>query len=505
MNRPNDGEVVASLGGTSKSSQPRRHRDPLADGAVKPSVKNQSKPAENSVNENYFDLSSVSSSTSAPGTIVEDGMANKTVPAATPKAAPSSLVAENGGNLHRHPSIDGAVTTPLNVSMGQNGSLVKENIPSLQAMSPMDVQNPSYPLAPFSSASSPSFVPPKTLPLPTPANSAALTSPAPAQFLNSPSISPKFASPKAQQTPTAVVQPRRNEGIATMNAYRYPVPTTSQEKSGEAIVMEDGEDDDEESGWLRYLFPRLDPRFAHPDLSHMPLDDQLGGLLNKVEWDITLERPPNALEKLIAKFLLAPLAHRLHFMVVIIAVVLSIVVLPISQVDVEDNACYTYWGYKTNCADVDYTYRISNLPCSSTQTLLLIGSICATIHVVIVLVLLGLSWYQIFVADFLKAVTKNAARGTSVAPPLESIVGGCSSASILTKIIIAFTSISIVVQVVSWAPIISLRYSTPCIVDPVTLVPPLMSYGPGFGISIFLFCARLASCIAAIIAFFVFL
>lgn len=502
MNHAKDGEAEVSLGSKSKGYQPSRYRDPLLGGAVKPSAKNQSKAAESTVNENNFDLSSVSSSTSAPGTNAEEGMGGKSVPTAITKAALPSPVAEEGGNLHRPPTLDTAVKTPQKESMSQEKGLVKENVALLETTSPLEVQKPSDTLVPFSSASSSSSFPPPILPLPTPAHPAVLASPAPAQFSNVPSLSPSFASPKVQQAPSAVGQPRKNEDSATMNSYRQPVPTALQEKHDEAKKMEDEEDDAEESGLLRYLFPRLDPRFAHPDLSHMPLDDQLGGLLNKVVWDITLERPPNALEKFFAKFLLAPLMHRAHFMLMITAVVLSIAALPISQVDLEENGCFTYWGYKENCSDLDYTYRVANLPCSSTRTQLLIGSISAIINLFILLVLLGLVWYQVFVVDLLKAVTKNAERGTRMTSALEESTRSCSRTSILTRIIIVLTSLSIVIQIVSWAPIVSLRYSPPCIASTDTVNSPLMTYGPGFGISIFLFSARLASCSVAFFLFF---
>lgn len=227
-----------------------------------------------------------------------------------------------------------------------------------------------------------------------------------------------------------------------------PSDTVNQRKSvkvNKGIKEDDSSDsdDDEESKWMRYLFPRMDPRFGDPGI--------------QLEED---EEPPNFAEQKIGQFLFAPFYEEVYFFIMFTSLLWLIIAIPISQIDLNDKACYTYWGYKKDCASPVYTYPAALIECKHTQNALIVGSSFAIITVCTLFVLILLMGYQMFFLGSPSEAQKWAK-------------------NLLRELILGFSVAACVCHLISWACITVVFLSDWC-----SAVPTGKTYGPGFGINI---------------------
>lgn len=260
------------------------------------------------------------------------------------------------------------------------------------------------------------------------------------------------AAMKTVTAVSSVVANKLNEvATSAVNAVvsLAPAPTT------EEPVEDDGGSDDEEgeSAIMNHLFPRFDKHLADD-----PLPDRLAE-----------ENPPNRIEIVIARLLAAPWYHSANLIVEVLCAVLLLVALPLSQVDLNFNQCYTYWGFKSNCDSSLYDRPTSTITCTSVRTSLGVGAAFGMITEVCFLFLVAGSCFEVFWMD--------------AANPPEGI-----RKSLVERVIAVLNGIVCFIHILAWAPTVNVFTSNMC--STITSSIP-KAYGIGFGLFLFLWIVHL--------------
>eukprot|EP00796_Vickermania_ingenoplastis_P008272 gene8273-5791_t len=245
--------------------------------------------------------------------------------------------------------------------------------------------------------------------------------------------------------------PNRSQTVPP-RAEAQPLPRVAPQTPEES-----DEEDDAEMALMKYLLPRMDAAFAENPFPRRVAD----------------EDPPNVLEIKIAQLLYAPWYHSVSFGVGCLCCVFAIVGLPLSQVDMSNNACYTYWGYKTDCDALIYTYPASIIPCSNTRTALMVGCAFAFLSLVIRLGAMGATGYQVFVVDQPGYPQDASGRLIDVAT---NLLNGAVC----------------LLHLVSWATVVAVYTSDLCSSGP----KEPKSYGVGFGLSVSLWVTHFLTSLA---------
>ncbi|EPY16448.1 hypothetical protein STCU_11252 [Strigomonas culicis] len=150
--------------------------------------------------------------------------------------------------------------------------------------------------------------------------------------------------------------------------------------------------DDRSSSWTRYLFPRMDRRLINyqfeQDNKEAAGQAEPHDPARKQNED---GEPPNAIELFIAYVMAADLRLTLCAAFVLLSMVFTVAAIPLSQVDIPGNQCYTLFGYKANCDRSVYTTNVQFITCSGVHWRLETGAAFIIIALIVELcTILGL-------------------------------------------------------------------------------------------------------------------
>lgn len=115
-------------------------------------------------------------------------------------------------------------------------------------------------------------------------------------------------------------------------------------------------------------------------------------------------RPPAANEGFFKSLItITPVKQRRFFLlftfyVCTIDLLFSILSTPLSQLDEAGGGCFTFWGYKSQCDNVSYTYRPNTMPCSDYSGRLQMGAAFSILNILVVTALAFALWRV--VSDF---------------------------------------------------------------------------------------------------------
>ncbi|CAD2218895.1 amastin-like surface protein-like protein [Angomonas deanei] len=237
-------------------------------------------------------------------------------------------------------------------------------------------------------------------------------------------------------------------------------------------------EDDRSFDLSRYIFPRFNAQ-----LLNYYTDPSQTLKKKKVE-------PPNAVELFVAYIIAADLRIVLYFIILTVTIFFTIVSLPISQIDLPNRGCYTYFGYKADCDKNMYTEEVELMACTSMKTRLQAGAAFTIIGLVVQVFCFTCCWLIIFCLPFRLgtkpskrkqqraqsdvaslASTDKWMKGTKVvAGRSRYVIGGVGMANLLFLLI-------------PWACVASIYHGRFCEVDKDT-TPRTTSYGAGFGLNI---------------------
>lgn len=157
-----------------------------------------------------------------------------------------------------------------------------------------------------------------------------------------------------------------------------------------------------------------------------------------------------------------------------VSLIFTIVSLPTSQLDVKNNGCYTYWGYKDNCDDNSYYTPMSLLACTATRWRLQAASAFAVMSLFTLLIAVGISETMIFCNSILHR-SQHIQRIMQVALIVGSVV-------------------IIIFQLIAWCLVAAVNVERDC--DNDSSARRNITYGVGFGFSVTSWCLVIcATCI----------
>ncbi|CBH17843.1 hypothetical protein, conserved [Trypanosoma brucei gambiense DAL972] len=153
----------------------------------------------------------------------------------------------------------------------------------------------------------------------------------------------------------------------------------------------------------------------------------------------------------------------------------------LSQLDEVGGACFTFWGYKTDCDSVSYTIRTQLLPCAPIRGRLQTGAAFSIISIC----LLASIIYLYIRSALAKYMSQYNAEGQTPARRMESRSGILPAEDSIVAsnkwTIVAVGGVVVLCEVVSWAMTISVYVSRFC--EDASLDRNKV-YGPGFALLI---------------------
>lgn len=210
-------------------------------------------------------------------------------------------------------------------------------------------------------------------------------------------------------------------------------------------------DDDDESEvedfpFSTYVFPRLDPALADYHGSRTAV-----GAAKRGE-----ECPPNACERSLAYLMVTDIRMAVYLGVLFLATVFEVVSIPTSQLDMVGKACYTYWGFKSDCDSATYTYSRTLIPSSATRSRLGAGAAFSIITLVL------------YVVNF-----------TATLVAICCVKEAPHKISLTSRVVVATLGfITVVMQLISWAVIAGIHSSH------YDLDKGVLAFGVGFGLNL---------------------
>lgn len=179
----------------------------------------------------------------------------------------------------------------------------------------------------------------------------------------------------------------------------------------------------------------------------------------------------------------------IFFIYLMFGLLFSVLSCPLSQLDQAGGGCYTYWGFKSHCDTVSYTYRPATLPCTEYSIKLQIGAAFSLLNI-LCMAYLGLIGYKklsdvrrihsLAHKRMLRMCSKMGSEKTPSSDSGEVVVSPpVLELGNLRYIMLSLVGACFVFQVICSALIASLYAERPC---QDTSVLRTTAYGNGFGL-----------------------
>nr|CAJ2476317.1 unnamed protein product [Leishmania braziliensis] len=244
-----------------------------------------------------------------------------------------------------------------------------------------------------------------------------------------------------QYTPVSM-----NQATAAQIGYRRPEYTAHcGAHAGLRQVPNSDDNADDDFPCTYYIFPRLNPAFADYQGSRTT-----GAAVKRGEM-----MPPNVVERYFAYLMVTDIHIAVYLVVLFLSVVLVVVSILTSQLDIVNNACLTYWGYKNNCDSSSYTITRRLYPCAGIRHHLGAGAAFSIITLVVYLV----NFIAVIIVVF---CLKESPHTISLKSRMVVSALGC---------------VTVVAQLISWAVVARIYNANYCPVGE-------LAYGVGFGLNL---------------------